>query len=272
MHPRKKYWILGLVLGAAFCFGVSASAPLRAEENGIQTGLIELDGFKHPVYLFVPEGISASERYPLIISIPDGGEDPKKHAEKWVEFGPYYQAIVLVPQYLRPEKLIAEPKSTDRWIFEIRDFVLSAWPANEHKVYLIGNGQSAAYAFYLGINYAPDFSAVALLGGSWMGETEKMLRLKSRSEEQIPIYVALHEAQAELQKEVETGAMRFQEKGYWIEVRSFKDAEDFSKRSFRKTLMEWFDAKAEEWKRLADTRALTWYERLKRSVKEFFAV
>ena len=73
------FLILGyLPTGTAFAqASASADAPkITKPEYKLPAGLLEMEGFKYPVYLYSHDGLEASKKYPLIFMIPSETDSP----------------------------------------------------------------------------------------------------------------------------------------------------------------------------------------------------
>ncbi len=227
-----------------------------------------MTGFNYPVFIYVPEHLEPGKRYPLVVVLPDAGEEAKEAIERWSGTAKRMSFIVLTPTYQRLEDL---PEKYDRWFFEVKSLAASMYPVNPQKIFLVGGEAGADYAIYAGINYPEEFSGVAALEGTMGGPFSKILNYQESRDKQVPIFVAMREAEAR-DDEVEARALRLQEKGYLIEVETYGEETDFSKRDFQIELIRWLDEKSQHWDRLMQEEDKTLGDKIRRGVREFFTV
>ena len=264
---KKRGFIILFFIFLSYFISVFATAGTFYGD--LRTGLIELENYKYPVFLYVPDAVKAGSKYPLVISIPDEGETAEENIKKWQSMTQVRTVIILVPTYLRPEDV---PNSYDRWLFQIKNLVSFEFPVNRKAIYLVGEKGSASYVAYLGVNFPEEFSAVALLEGSPVGAFEKLMDLKTRPSRQVPFYIALKESQQNLFESTKTKVYEFEKYGYDMEVETLPDTEDLHRREFTKKLLERLSQKAEDWYALAQQDRKALKEKMRSSVKNFFTI
>lgn len=271
-QQKRIVWILFFIfLSVLFPFKMQADTFYGEPK----TGLIEIKDFAHPVFLYVPETLKPGRKYPLIIAVPKMGGDPAESVEYWKRLASRQSFIVLSPTLKRLEDV---PYDYDKWFFQVKAFISTMYPINKEKIFLVGMDSGAEYAGYLGINYSNEFSAAALLGGSWMGgethqsELYKLLYLQSRSDAQIPFYVALKQGQNTLLQQTELEASKLEKKGYLVQVSQLKEGETFDSQDFKKQLIKWLDVKSEQWEVVAAEDRKTFKEKFRKAVRDFFIV
>lgn len=239
MNIRKSLFIF---IFAAF-FG---SQPAQAEFIGKSpTGLFELQDVKHPVYMFVPEQYQAEKDYPLIIAIPGAGKSPEDYIKQWTGLATSTSLIVMVPS-IQPREG-ESPVKLDQWILEMKQDVMDRYRISKSKIFLIGQDSSASYAGYLAAARPEEFSAAALLNGSWAGAYGVMVRPQGRPRKQVPFYVALKSADQTLLSQTEKFALKLQKKGYPVYMERLEENEDFASKNFQKRMMTWLQEKSESW-------------------------
>ena len=207
------------------------------------TGLTKLEEYRYPVYLYVPEYSEPTRSLPLIISLPDDGEDPKKHAESWALFAKQNNLIVLTPEIrLRYTDVSYQ---TDSWLTGIKRNVVKRYQVAESKIFLIGTGSNAHYAAYLGAKYPKEFSAVALLGGSWVGPLEGLIPIESRPGKQLPFFVSLIKESEATISTAEKKAAELTRDGYPVYFEVLEKKQTFIIPNFRQRMIAWLDEKSQ---------------------------
>jgi len=242
------------------------SAPVQATDTAkpaIPTGLIELPGYNHPVYIFVPEGYTPDNAYPLIISIPKGGEDPVSNIDYWVSLARRKSLLVVTPaSFLRPG---SEPYRMDDWVLKIKQDIAERYRVAKDQTYLVGVGQeSAHYAAYLGVNFPDQFAAVALLGGSWDGYLEKMMILKNNPGEQLPFLLAFEKRQGNSMEQAKKAAYRLEDKGYPIHFMDPESDEGFKASAFKIRLLTQLQEVSQSWDKIVQANEKTWRQRVRK--------
>lgn len=258
-----------LVLFFIFCTAFSSISPAETFFGETKTGLIEVEGFRNPVFMYVPDTLKPGQKYPLVISIPDFSQTADENIKEWTTVADRMSLIILSPTYKFLDGL---PNQFDRWFFELKHLMVSVYPVNPEKIFLVGSKEGAQYAGYLGTNYPEEFSGVVLVEGSWSGKFEKLLRLQNRPAKQRPFYVALREGQTEIIHNAEQKAYQFESKGYFVEIKQYSEAEDFTKVAFKKELIQWLSSRSEDWSGLINQNQKSWKEKFRRGVKDFFTV
>jgi len=268
---RKVRKICAFFLAVSLCFAApfAGSAAEEEEEPKVPTGILELEGYKYPVLLLVPETYTRKVAYPLIVTVPALGQEPKEAIAYWEGMARRRNMIVLAPTGLRPEGL---PTNVDAWILEIIKEVAMRYRISSKRIYLFGKDDGAHYAAYLGTKHPEVFSAVALVGGSWIGQYEKLIRPEGNAANQRPFIIYLKEDQQDLYKATMTKALEFEDKGYAVEVKTVVGEDDLARIEFKKQLFEVIEKKNQEWQDIMAASDKTFKQKVRLAVKEFFTV
>lgn len=267
-----KTRLVSLFVAAAIGIsGWMAIPALRAETffGTVPTGLVQLQDYKYPVFLFVPPNYKPDRGYAMILAIPGEGELPEDALKFWMGIAKRRSMIVLAPTNLRPEDM---PNAMDTWILGIMKDVTARYRVASDRIFLIGKDSGAHYAAYLGVQYAEAFSGVALLGGAWDGKFQKLIYSRKRPGEQLPIMIALHNEQSDLLAATERQALEFEKRGYPVTLLRMEPGETFEDSDFRKHVLEWLDTSSEDWKRVRSEREKSFKERFRKWLDQFFRV
>ncbi|MBP9865367.1 MAG: hypothetical protein KBC91_03075 [Candidatus Omnitrophica bacterium] len=268
---RKVRKVCAFFLAVSLC--VAAPSAGRAadeeEEPKVPTGILELEGYKYPVLLLVPETYTRKVAYPLIVTVPAEGQEPKDALAYWEGMSRRRNMIVLAPSGLRPDGL---PTAVDEWILGIMKDVAMRYRISPKRIYLFGKDDGAHYAAYLGTRHPEAFSAVALVSGSWIGKYEKIIWPASNAAEQRPFIIYLREDQQELYQATMKKALEFENKGYSVQVKTVVGEDHLARIDFKKQLFEVIETKNQEWQDVIAESGKTFKQRARLAVKEFFAV
>ena len=175
--------------------------------------------------------------------------------------------IILAPSNIWPEDM---PTRIDEWFLKIKKDVVDRYQVSPRKIYLVGKEGGAHYAAYLGTKYPNEFSAVALLGGSWAGKFEKIIEPQSRPRRQLPFFVALKDPDPDLLTETQQKASQFEKKGYPVYLVQLGKDEEFDSDPFKQKLLDWFDEKSAKWHERVEESKKSWKEKTSMAVEEFF--
>ena len=263
---RVTFFLFFIFLAGFFCRRIPAWADTFF--GAAPTGLLEITDYKYPVYLFVPPNYKPDRPFPLIVTVPGEGESPEKNIQFWTGLAKRKGLIVLAPTNIWPRELPAQ--NMDDWLIKIKKDIGERYQVAQNKVFLIGKEGGAHYAAYLGVRYPDEFSAVALIGGSWAGRFENIIRLEKNPRKQLPFFEVLKDDDPELIRDTEAKALEFEKNGYPIYFIKLGKDEDFSSDEFKKKVLEWLDDKSQDWSRIAESRKKTLKEKMSVAIEEFF--
>ena len=262
---KRASFFIFFILASCVLHNKSCAATFLGEAP---TGFMELDNFRYPVFLFVPQNYKPSQSYPLIIALPDEKDSSEAFAKEWTPLAKNKGYIILVPAMeVRSDDV---PYRTDGWLLKLKKEIMSRYKIAPERVYLIGKSSSAHYAAYLGINYPREFSAVGLVGGSWTGPFEKLLRLSSRPRKQSPFFVAIPEDNPRLLKATEAKAYQLTKKGYPVYLEKISDSKGTLTNDFRNHMLQWLEKKGQSWLGVIQESERSWKEKFFIGVEEFF--
>ena len=239
----------------------SATAP---------SGLLQVEGFKYPVYLFVPKDYKLDRTYSMILIAPAEFIKAEQQIEYLTGLAQRKSVFILAPYVLWP-KSGTVPYSLDEWLLSVKKDMVQRFPINKKRVYLVGKGSGAQYAAYLAVKYPHEFAAAALLGEAWDGPFSKLVEPRPGALDQIPFYVALKaDGDAKLRNQVWFD--KLQQKGYPIHLVNYKTDEELDSLDFKKSFFEWIEETSQSWAVAAASSQKNWKGKFKKGVKDFFAV
>lgn len=245
-------------------------AQPQKPKRKLPTGLLELQGFKYPVYLYVPEGLEMEKKYPLLVMIPSETESAEKQLEYIMPVAKSLECFVLATYNLWPKQ--GMPYEIDKWLLKIKNDMTQRFPVDASKIYAIGRGSGGSYAAYLITAYPSEFSGAALLGEAWEGQFSELLKPRVSAGDQMPVVAAFTADQQANKTKNEKWVLEYQQKGYPVAVMELPDGENFDSSDFKVRLLEWLDQKGQAWKLVREEQNKTFKQRFKRGVKEFFEV
>lgn len=265
---------------AALAAAVQAAAvtPSTPESKGPKntsailniSGVIEIMGYKYPVYLYVPNDYKTDRTYSLVIVAPVESVKIKDQVDYMTGLAQRKSFFVLVPHVLWP-KPGDTPYELDKWLLKLKEDVVQRYPINKKRIYLVGRNSGAHYAAYLATEHPREFTGAALFGEAWNGPFEQLIKPSSDPIHQIPFYIALKtgsDAQARNQAWFE----KLQKKGYVLHLTEYPKEDTLNELEFKSAAYEWLMESSQIWASEVAKRQQGWKGNLKKGVRDFFAV
>jgi len=234
------------------------------------SGLVEVSGYKYPVFLFAPKDYKTDRTYPLVIIAP--AEDAK--AEQQIAYltglAQRKSIFLLAPYSLWP-KQGDTPYRLDEWMLSVKNDAIERFPISKKRVYLVGKNLGAHYAAYLAVKYPQEFTAAALIGQAWDGPFHQLIDPRSDAAGQVPFFVAM-KADSEARVKNQSWLDKLQQKGYPIHLVEYKSDEEANGLEFKKSAFDWMESMGQSWETTVAQNQKTWKGKFKKGVKDFFAV
>jgi predicted peptidase len=236
----------------------------------VPSGLVEVEGFKYPVYLFIPKDYKTDRTYAMIMIAPAENMKAQDQIEYLTGLAQRKSIFILAPYVLWP-KSGTTPYQLDDWLLSVKRDITERFPINKNRVYLLGKDSGAQYAGYLGAKYPQEFSAVALIGEAWDGPFSQLVRQQWDAHDKVPFFVAL-KAGGEAMTRNQVWLDAFQKKGYPLHLVEYKNDEELADLEFKKSVFDWMEATSQSWAVSVAQKQKTWKGKFKKGVKDFFAV
>ncbi|MFA5167840.1 MAG: hypothetical protein WC530_04845 [Candidatus Omnitrophota bacterium] len=254
---------------------VSKAVPRDMPEDQVfaasnPSGLVELSGFKYPVFLFAPKDYKTDMTYAMIMIAPAESAKAEKQVEYLKELAQREGIFILAPYVLWP-KSGDTPYTLDAWLLTVKKDVMERFPISKKRVYLVGKDSGANYAAYMAVKYPKEFAAAALLGEAWAGPFSQLIQPRADAADQVPFYIAF-KADGNARERNDDWLGKFQQKGYPLRLVDYKNDEDLNDLKFKKAVFDWMETTGESWKASVARGQQTWKGKFKKGVKDFFAV
>jgi hypothetical protein len=234
------------------------------------SGLVEVSGYKYPVFLFAPKDYKTDRTYAMIMIAPAENMKAEQQIEYLTGLAQRRSLFILAPYVLWP-KAGDTPYALDAWLLSVKKDVMERFPISKKRVYLIGKDSGANYAAYLAVKYPQEFAAVALLGEAWDGPFSQLVNLRSDAANQVPFYVAL-KTDGNARSRNQAWFDKLQQKGYPLHLADYKNDEDLNNLEFKKSVFDWMETTGQSWETSVAQSQQTWKGKFKKGVKDFFAV
>lgn len=219
------------------------------------TGFLELDTYKDPVYLIVPDQYKPERSLPLVIALLGEGQKLKDYAEEWVGISKRKSMIVIVPSVKVFDSDV--PYRVDEWLLRIQEDVMKRYRIIKDRRYLVGVGTGAHYAAYVGINYPEHFTGIGLMGRAWTGPFETIMKTEKQPALQVPAYAAFSVQDVDEAAKAQKKAEELSAKGYLVHVAKLDANEEYASIDLKKKMFEWLDEKSASWKQVVMEQKLT---------------
>ncbi len=234
------------------------------------SGLVEVSGYKYPVFLFAPKDYKTDRTYAMIMIAPSEDAKAEKQIEYLTGLAQRKSLFILAPYVLWPKEGDT-PYRLDEWLLTVKKDIVKRFPINKKRVYLVGKDLGAHYAAYMAIKYPKEFSAVALLGEAWDGPFSQLIDPRKDAADQVPFYIAL-KAGGDAKARNQVWLDELQKDGYPLHLVDYKNDEDLEELEFKKSVFDWMEATAQSWEISVAQGQKTWKGKFKKGVKDFFAV
>jgi pimeloyl-ACP methyl ester carboxylesterase len=234
------------------------------------SGLVEVSGYKYPVFLFAPKDYKTDRTYAMIMIAPAESAKAEQQIEYLTGLAQRKSIFVLAPYVLWP-KAGDTPYKLDDWLLTVKRDVVERFPINKKRVYLVGKDLGGHYAAYMATKYPKEFAAAALLGEAWAGPFSELIDPRTDAEDQIPFYVAL-KTSGNARERNQSWFDDLQKKGYPIHLVDYKSDEDLNELEFKKDVFNWMETTGQNWEASVAQGQQTWKGKFKKGVRDFFAV
>lgn len=245
-------------------------APVVPASAPTVPGVVEISGFNYPVYLYTPKDYRTDRTYSLIVMAPAELIDAQAQMEYLSGLASRKNIFILSTHSLWPKRG-STPYMLDDWLLNVKRQVAQMYPINRNHIYLLGKGEGAEYAAYLGTKYPGDFSGVALLGEAWDGLFSQLIHPSPDISNQVPFYVAL-KAGTDAKARNQAWFDDFQKKGYLIHLVEYQKDEDLLSLDFKMSIYDWLETASQNWAAAQAKENQGWKGKFKKGVKDFFAV
>ncbi len=234
------------------------------------SGLVEVSGYKYPVFLFAPKDYKTDRTYALIMIAPAESAKAEQQIEYLTGLAQRRSLFILAPYVLWP-KAGDTPYRLDEWLLTVKRDMVQRFPIDKKRIYLVGKDLGAHYAAYMAIKYPKEFTAAALLGEAWAGPFSQLIQPRADAAEQVPFYVAL-KTDGNVRSRNEVWFDKLQKKGYPIHLVDYKADEELNDLEFKKAAFDWMEATGQSWETSVAQGQKTWKGKFKKGVKDFFAI
>lgn len=252
-------------------FAEKPATAHSALPNPFPSGLLAIDGFKYPVFLYAPPEYRPDRAYPMIVVAPVNPVSAEEGIRYFKGLADRKNLFILSVYNLVPRGGTT-PYQLDDWLLGIMKDVAERFPIDKDKIFIFGKDEGANYAAYLSMKYPERFGAAALVGGGWDGQFSAIMEVRSESEKQVPFLAVFSSDKPEIKQKNQSWMDKLQAKGYPIKVMDVKSSEEFKELEFKKAMFDWLDTTSQKWDATTAEKNKTWKAKVKKGIKDFFTV
>lgn len=234
------------------------------------SGVMQVSGYKYPVYLYAPKDYKTDRTYSLIMIAPAESENAQEQIDYLTGLAQRNSIFILSPHVLWP-KSGDTPYELDKWLLDVKKDVVDRFPINRKRVYLVGKNSGAHYAAYLATEHAEEFTAAALFGEAWDGPFSQLIKASSDPARQVPFYIALKTG-SDAKPRNQAWFDKLQKKGYWLYLTEYPAEGTLDELEFKKAAYDWLEEASQSWIAAAAKSHQGWKGRFKKGFRDFFTV
>ncbi|MBI4358533.1 MAG: hypothetical protein HY584_04470 [Candidatus Omnitrophica bacterium] len=229
-----------LVISAFFFFCALADDTSATFFGEVKTGLQNVASDRYGYSLFVPGEYTPDRSWPLVVVLHDTGGRGEEYIKVWAEAAKERGMIVFSPTYEEPRGGL--PFDHDQRLIRLKRAIQDQYEVDPDRVLITGFGSGGHYAFYLGLRYPKEFTAIASIGNAVMGNLKKLFSFSYAELNQLPILM-LVEQEKEITDSQETLAEldALQARGYFVEMVEAEGTSDLKNPNTNSYILEWFE-------------------------------
>lgn len=206
----------------------------------VQTGLQNVASDRFGYSLFVPEEYTPDRKWPLVMALHDEGKRGEDYILTWLATAKERGMIVFCPTYEEPKSGL--PFDHDERLLQLKHTIQQQYEVDTHRTLVTGFGRGGHYAFYLGLRYPQEFSAIASIGNAMEGSLKKLFSYSYAEVHRLPVLL-LAEQKEEITNSQEALAEleAFRQRGYSVETVETENASDLKNPVTNSYILEWFE-------------------------------
>ena len=143
--------------------------------------------------LYVPEGYTASRKWPLIVCLHGAYGRGDHYIWSWLRPAKSRGYLLLSPKSLDVTWSILQPERDTRSVAAMLDEVCDEYAVDRSRVYLSGLSDGGTFTYLLGLGRPELFAGIAPVAGDFTGMMDDMLRGKQGMELPICIVHGAHD-------------------------------------------------------------------------------
>lgn len=150
---------------------LAPQAPALAK-GAIKEETIESGGMKRTCRVYLPEGVPAGTKMPLLVLLHGSGRDGASLVKEWRDLADSEGILLAGPDALVREGW-AFPADGPEFLGDVVANLMARYPVDTARIYLFGHSAGAVFALSMGPLESGLFAAVALHAGAFASESAK---------------------------------------------------------------------------------------------------
>lgn len=227
-------------IAAVFLFCLFSGTGHATFFGEVKTGLQNVASDRYGYSVFVPTDYTPDRNWPLVMALHQAGDRGENYIKVWAEAAKQHGMIVFCPTYEEPRSGL--PFDHDNRLIRLKREIQSQYEVDPNRVLVAGFGSGGHYAFYLGLRYPKEFSAIASVGNATRGSLKKLFTFSYAEVHQLPVLILVDREGditdfPESLEELET----LRSRGYLIETVEAEASSDLKNPNTNSYILEWFE-------------------------------
>src|SRR5215212_6049074 len=158
---------------------VAAAIALAATAAFAEQHTLMSRGKERSYVLYVPDGIDAAHRAPLLVTLHGSGRRGASLVDKWKSLAAKEKIIVAGPDSTDPSGWGA-PQDGPQLLYDLVEELKKTYPIDAKRVYLFGHSGGAGFALQMGLLESEYFAAVAIHAGALLPDSYSLTTYATR--------------------------------------------------------------------------------------------
>ena len=211
----------------------------------VKTGLQNVASDRFGYSLFVPADYTPDHKWPFVMALHDEGKRGEEYILSWVEAAKEHGIIVFCPTYEEPRGGV--PFDHDQRLIKLKHEIGQQYELDPSRTWIAGFGSGGHYAFYMGLRYPQEFSAIASIGNAVEGNLKNLFTFSYAQVNQLPVLILVGREEEITDSETSLVEIEdFRSRGYLIETVEAEDVTVLANPTTNSYILEWFEQVSSE--------------------------
>ncbi|GEM_PF-1464465 len=229
---------LAIVFFVLLFFGTFSHTSTATFFGEVKTGLQNVASDRYGYSVFVPQDYTPDQKWPLVLALHDEGKKGEDYIQSWIEAAKKRGMIVLCPTYEYPRNGL--PFEHDERLIGLKRSIQTQYEIDPNRILVTGFGNGGHYAFYLGLRYPKEFTAIASIGNGFKGILQKLFNYSYSEIYQLPILMLVKPDEKMKDSEMLEQLKEIQKRGYLLETVEAENPKDLENPDTNSYVLEWF--------------------------------
>lgn len=183
--------------------------------GSVATGLQQASDDRYGYSFYVPEDYTPEKLWTLVVALHDESANGEAYLQTWIDEVQKRGMILLCPTYPIPRD---HPAESDKRILKLKQLIESRYSVDRRRILVTGTGFGGHYAFYLGLRYPKEFSAVASIGNGMEGRLEQFFYRSYARANRLPFLTLVEKNSSETSSARSALFEELRARGYSVET------------------------------------------------------